>query len=356
MRSSESVVSWGFGRSKVAAALMLAAWLGLAAGNEALAQGEKSSREAAGGVSKDAKGGDCKAPTAVRFQAQGHAPDKSLTDNALRALAGPAAKLRLRNTRNSVVSCVEIDSGGLRTPGGELGEVLIALSAFEEASGSRLTEARVRRFLEMWIGSNKRGSQNFHFHTSQIALGRIGAALQPYSELDVPVNVDLSAPGVHRDRLLGMVQEPDYQGSSLFAAVLRDPGTTGFRPGLTKALLRSYFGLLWDGGAGGRMRLDVLGSPKVAKAWFDLRASAACEAAGMAPSFSHVTADSRAYANHPAVMPALRARLADMLSRGDEEISSSMLLGRMRVKAARARDVLAREIAADLPFYTVTAE
>lgn len=135
------------------------------------------------------------------------------------------------------------------TPGGDAGELLLALGALEHATHEPVRMEAVDRAVAAWV----EGFGRFYLHTDRSALARLGAALaaderfagrgeltpgaiealvrRPPPELEAP--------------LLDALVRPEHIGCGHLRTMLTHPSEYGVRAELVEAVLRASFRLGW---------------------------------------------------------------------------------------------------------------
>ncbi len=138
------------------------------------------------------------------------------------------------------------------TPGGNLGELVAVLSAFERAA-KPLSDAKVEAALRAAV----RAFGAFYVHTDAAALARLGGALGlAGSSLDSLIALLHSPPEELRESLLDVIAAPEHIGCGHLAGMARRPELYEVRPGLLRATLRAFYRLLWTGAP--ELQLEVL--------------------------------------------------------------------------------------------------
>ncbi|HJL19743.1 MAG TPA: rhodanese-like domain-containing protein [Sandaracinaceae bacterium LLY-WYZ-13_1] len=140
------------------------------------------------------------------------------------------------------------------TPGGDAGELLLALAALERVRGEPLDVARVPSLLDAYLDAFGR----FYVHTDDHALHAIGEDLRadprfaPHlaaHDEDALERLVRRPPRDLEGPLLAALSEPTHVGCGHLRLILSNAEEYGVRPELTRALLRSVFVRLWRGDA-----------------------------------------------------------------------------------------------------------
>ncbi len=142
----------------------------------------------------------------------------------------------------------------LGTPGGDAGELLLALSAAELARKAPFSDAEVERLFRAYLDA----FGHFYLHTDHHALDALGArleqdprfsevALAPPGRVAAVEALVRQAPPALEDSLLEHLSAPETIGCGHLRLALENPQTYGVRPGLHRALLESFYRRLWRG-------------------------------------------------------------------------------------------------------------
>jgi hypothetical protein len=159
-----------------------------------------------------------------------------------------AATLLLHGTE----SCVDgrEDHAVVGTPGGDAGELLLALATVEDLTGKELGEGDIVTLFDAYVESFGR----FYFHSDEHALEHLRHALEAdprFAGVRLPPGPEaltkfLARPPVPlREALLEHVLAPKNVGCGHLRLLLSDPEAYGVRIGLAQALGRVVFRLLW---------------------------------------------------------------------------------------------------------------
>lgn len=136
------------------------------------------------------------------------------------------------------------------TPGGDAGELILALATVESITGRPLPDADVERLFDAYLEA----FGHFYLHTDAHALATLlDAVEEDHPDVDVPNPDDRSAaldfvrnpPGEVKSSLERHLVEPDAVGCGHLRLMLRDPEGYAVRPELTTTVLRTFFRRLW---------------------------------------------------------------------------------------------------------------
>ena len=153
------------------------------------------------------------------------------------------------------LSCVDgrDDCGVIGTPGGDMGEFIIALAVAEDLLNRPLTDAEVAVLFQRRLDAFGR----FYMHTDQACLDKLVKALQndphltgklrPASSPLAMTALMHSVPVELRERVLMHMIEPDVVGCGHLRLMLNHSDRYRVRRGLVVTALRCFFYAGWDG-------------------------------------------------------------------------------------------------------------
>ena len=156
---------------------------------------------------------------------------------------------------NGKRSCVDgrDDSGVIGTPGGDAGELVLALAAAENVAGVRFSAQAVQALLQRDLDTFGR----FYLHTDVHADHALRDAVAADASLGVhcPETADDARwrrflshpPRAARTALLELLVDPAHLGCGHVKRMLLHPEVYGARPALVKDVLRAIYGARWDG-------------------------------------------------------------------------------------------------------------
>lgn len=260
------------------------------------------------------------------------------------------------------------ESKTIGSPGGEFGEFLGALAAFEHLTGTELTDTAVQRLVKRWLVWEGRGLFKFRIETDATAVDHLTRHLRIDGQTGEALDIDMRDPEPeYKDALLLDLTNSANQGVLYTKAVLRTPEHFFFPRRLPARLIQAMYKTLWDKAA-----RDPDGLPVASKfdyvvfegksspvAWLSFRGSAGCEQSDRAPLFAPSTRGATqrgsAYVHHPEASRVLRRKLAHFFALQSAYVSWQHMFGLMNRQADRALEALASAIPR-VPFYSVTVE
>lgn len=277
-----------------------------------------------------------------------------------------AAALLLQGTE----ACVDgrEEHAVLGTPGGDAGELLLALATLEELTGRELSEGEVVEMFEAFV----EGFGRFYIHTDDHALETLADSLyadprfhdaHPDPEL-APVEPHTlpwvealvrRPPLALRDALLERLVEAEHIGCGHLKLVTLHPDEYGVRPGLTRRFLRVVFRMLWRKPE--LVDFAVLHGEHEEEAVVNVRFAGGVHAFSNVPAVPPRIGSHSVFVNHPEVAAFLRSQHArflleqsDFASRG---VSLEAFEATLARRAQRQLEATVGHLAPDLPVFDV---
>lgn len=216
-------------------------------------------------------------------------------------------------------SCVDgRDAHGvIGTPGGDAGELLLALAATEKASGTQLDTAAVERVLQRHVDTFGR----FYMHSDVAAMNslivdgyrndsRIAPHIKQLDSAEDWRNFHLSPPEKLRPYVLEHVVRPEVMGCGhlRFAMTVE---RYGVRPALARSFLEAFHRLRWSGAP--ELEWIVLGGAHAEGAVANVTVEGTLHSYTRIPLVSPNVGGVQMFVNHPQVTAFLRRELAAFL-------------------------------------------
>lgn len=216
-------------------------------------------------------------------------------------------------------SCVDgrEDNAVIGTPGGDAGELLVALTALERVNGRALTDEEVgltlTRFNDIfgrcYMHSDTHATD--HLIESIRAHARLGALVADVEGANAWREWLLKPPLVAREDLLELLIDPKSMGCGHLRFVMTTPEYE-VRPELTRAFLRAFHSLRWSGAP--ELEWVILGGDHSERAVLNVRVAEPIKSWTRIPLISPQVAGQQVFINHPQVSSYARAELAAFLA------------------------------------------
>jgi len=246
-----------------------------------------------------------------------------------------------------------VERPGLATPGGDLGEFVLALTTYQQLTAERqVTQHMVDVWLEKYVKSMPQ-PRTFVHCTDDRALRHLRDQLQDET-------LDLQAPPEHaQSALLTALTEVPNLGDAHFRLMLKEPENYHVDPALVQMTIRSFYSLLWDSQnpLHSRVQLVQLTGAERPTAFLEVMTMPGCTQAGLAPLLASRGATSLLISSMDAVH-LRREELADFFalrlgSALPMKVDRTVLLSRLDRHGLQALELTGSRVAKDLPFYSL---
>jgi rhodanese-related sulfurtransferase len=248
------------------------------------------------------------------------------------------------------------------SPGGDAGELVLALGALEKLLGEPLDPADIDVLLRRRIEAFGR----FAFHTDTHAGDRMIAAIRADPRTAPAVagqnnplwfrNFFGSPPEPYREALMDIMGDPAHVGCGHLRLSIQFPQRWGIREGLTKDVLRAALKLRWEGAQ--ELEITPLPGGHSEGAVVNVHVVEELDAFSMVPLVAPSIAGRQMFVNHPDVASFLRKQMAKWLSQQKDLCSAPPSAGALfeAMQTLHQQQLLATlgELAAGLPVYDVT--
>ena len=216
-------------------------------------------------------------------------------------------------------SCVDgrDDHGVIGTPGGDAGELLLALATVERLTSKVFSEAEVERVLLRHLDTFGR----FYMHTDVAAMNYLIFEGYRKDEQIAPHIGHVTSPeawrAFHRDppvavrsAMLRHLVQPEVMGCGHLRFAMTIEGYQ-VRPGLARAFLEAFYQVLWTGAP--ELEWMVLGGTHAEGAVVNVRVEGGLHSYTRVPLVSPNVDGTQLFVNHPQVTMFLRRELAAFL-------------------------------------------
>jgi rhodanese-related sulfurtransferase len=262
-----------------------------------------------------------------------------------------------------LVSCVDgrDDSGVIGSPGGDAGELLVGLRAFEKLIYRELSDAEVKTLLARRLDVFGR----FYMHTDVDASNLAIKAMrrdQRFAGFLDDINDTLewrqflaSPPRAVQDALVEHVLEPSHIGCGHLRLALTQAKAYDTREALVASLLRGFHKKRWDGAS--ELEVVALAGGHTERAVLNVRIGGPLMPFSRIPLVSPAVGGAQVFVHHPRVTSHLRKQLAQFLAMqtdiGGAIDADELHLEMERLGSLQLRNTLGA-LAKGLPIYDVT--
>eukprot|EP00744_Colponema_vietnamica_P002558 GILI01003993.1.p1 GENE.GILI01003993.1~~GILI01003993.1.p1 ORF type:complete len:399 (+),score=140.95 GILI01003993.1:160-1356(+) len=306
----------------------------------------------------------CDAPPAAATEAPACEPSKLKIhqDRAgqgmgimdVRNLIGRPAELQHVNVDEQYFSCMDgrANKPVFATPGGDLGEFVLALSVYEDLLGGnrKLDQAAVDTYFTEYLKFIKRPV--FYMCTDDSAVDHL--------EREIEIEgLDIRTPPA---RVLKQVEravaEPDNVGCMHLKMLLKYPELYAIRQPITEMALRAFYKVLWDKAHPyqQKLKLEIFPKGHNETAFVEIRSSPTCLQQKMSPLVTPKKEGVSVFVNHIDAASIRRRELADFFANtvAHSRIDMNMMHNRLNHHGYAFLETTGAYVAKSLPFYTVT--
>lgn len=265
------------------------------------------------------------------------------------------------------ISCVDgrDDHGVVGTPGGDTGELLLALAATEIVTGRPITTKTLKQVMSRYIDA----FGHLYMHTDTSALNRfifsmradprLAAELPPRETQGPGWRAYMARPPAHvRELILEHLLMPDHIGCGHVRLMMQNGNEYGIREALVRAFLHEYYMMRWSGSS--EAEFIVLGGGHHEGAVVSVRLSEEVFPFTRVPLISPACGSRQMFVAHPDVAFFLRRQLAAFMTMQREtglvRADRERLLERMTVLGERQINSTLGRLAKGLPHYVVRFE
>lgn len=274
-------------------------------------------------------------------------------------------KVTMGKVSETSFKCLDdrITEPSLFTPGGDLGEFILALSSYlqerDPTGRMRPSQEVVDALLLKYLETIPSTRPMIHC-TDDRAISHL--------EAEMPLeNLDLSAPPDHsRAALLQKLTEVENHGDSHIRMLLKKPEWFQLNEYLVPMVVKSFYHLLWQQSTDDKsplhqspkLKLEVLVGQSDPKAFLEVSSGELCHSGGVAPMLTARTAERSVLISHLDAVSLRRQELAAFFTRianaSPRKINKDQLHQRMDRHGWLALETTGSRVANGLPFYTLT--
>jgi len=232
------------------------------------------------------------------------------------------------------------------TPGGDLGEFILAMSAYEDETKIQIDQATATGLLMEYLKTMSRSK--FFLATSEHAHDNLTAA-SGCRNLDIA-----DPPDEKKSMILEIVADASNVGSQHIKFMLQDPVGYGIRKGLVEAGVKAFHQVMWNKTFPPSESLCymLLKGPHKEKGFVNIQTAQHCQDQGLAPLISPQTCYNSMFVNHPEAVIKFRAELAHFLAQSNKALAQTMIT-KMNEKGTTMLAKTASKILKGYPVFTV---
>lgn len=239
------------------------------------------------------------------------------------------------------------------TPGGDAGELVLALATAETFRRAPFSTAEVDGVFVDYLDA----FGHFYMHTDAHAAARwLADARVEFEDTEQAEVLVREPPNAARARLLETVAKPEHVGCGHLRLSLQFSTAYGVRPGLVRDVMASFFARLWEGDE--RLEFTVLEGEHAESAVLKIGTGRAVHAYSTVPLVSPRVRDTEVFVVHPEVSSFVRTQntsflLEEVPSLTSSSVDEAAFLETLEMLAARQGAQTLARLAADLPTFTV---
>lgn len=290
-----------------------------------------------------------------------------LSIDAVREHVGDPASVRWTKLASLLLhgrlSCVDgrDETGVIGTPGGDSGEILLALEALERLTGRELRSGEISELLSRRVDVLGR----FYMHGDTHALNELIAAMRGDRRFDEAIEHVREAmqwrrffaqpPEPLRELLLEYLVQPPHVGCGHMKLMMQEHAQYRARPQLVRDLLRAFHRLRWNGAAD--VEFVPLPGGHQEGAVVNVRVQGDLRSYTPIPLVAPKGPGTQIFVSHPQVVDTLRGEMASFLCEQEDllpGLAREPLLAEMRELAGIQMSATLGRLAKGLPIYDLT--
>jgi len=293
---------------------------------------------------------------------QDHAANQGISLASVSAIWGSSTlspeqreKVTLAKVSESSFMCLDdrVTQPSLATPGGDLGEFILALSSYlqeRDPTGRMLPSQEVVDALLSKYLQQIPDSRPMVHCTDDRAISHL--------EAEMPMeNLDLNSPPDHvKASLLEKLTEVENHGDSHIRLMLKQPQWFQLNEFLAPMAVKSFYRLLWERNP--KLKLHLLVGQSDPMAFLEVSSGELCHSGGVAPMLTPRTPERSVLISHLDAVSLRRQELAAFFTRianaSPRKINKDQLHQRLDRHGWLALETTGSRIASGLPFYTLT--
>jgi hypothetical protein len=236
-------------------------------------------------------------------------------------------------------------TSGISTPGGDLGEFILALIVYQDMVGCSLDDQTTKSYFLEWL--QVMDSEFFYVCTDEEAVSHLRKQVGEFS---------FEKPRFEMiDDLLHIVANSRNVGDSHLRFMLEYPQMYSIRPSVVQSAIRAVFDVFWkkEKGLDRLIQVDVLTGEHKEKAYLEVRVSEDCQYEGASPILPKPL---DLFINFIDAVSPRRKQLAEFfavkIGKNQNGLTSEKLFKRMNHHGLLFLDITGSLLVKDLPFYT----
>jgi len=231
-------------------------------------------------------------------------------------------------------------------PGGDIGEFINAMDAYEEITLTTSRDSDCERLLRSYLDVTQKIS--FYMSTDTGAVTQLATAVD-IANLDLREPPDASA----TSKLLDALVLPENQGCGVIKNMLMKPEDFGLRNGLVQCVIQAFFSILWDVSSpeSQKLRLVELDGTEAEQAVVIVKTSSECTDQGIAPLVQPNINGNQMFVVHEAAADVYRAELCKFFSTQSEKVSAATMQDIMDASGEKFLNTVIQSLASGLPVF-----
>jgi len=240
----------------------------------------------------------------------------------------------------------------LSTPGGDMGEFIQAIAAFNKVTGKTLTDDDVLRVFEKYLKVMTRSK--FSYETDEKSYLRLAVATG-CKNLHV---ADMGGMKHKKAAYLSMIAAPEHIGDPFIRFLAQNQTDLGLDGDVIRQGLSAYHTVLWSSPSllsSKLCYLEMKGASHTEQALIHVRSEQWCVDQGLAPSISsQLTCPAPVFVNHPDAVRLFRRELVSVLTDKEDSAQAARdVLAAYNQLAETNLDKFWGDYGAGLPVYTI---
>jgi hypothetical protein len=238
----------------------------------------------------------------------------------------------------------------LGTPGGDMGEFILAIHAYAKAASLTLTSQQIQDLFERYLNVMTRSK--FFYETDEKAYIRLAVATGCR-------NLHISEVGGmkrKREEILSQIAVPEHIGDPFIRFLATNSTTLELNPDYIQACLAAYHNVLWTTPSilSQKLCYTELKGPRTEAALVHIKTSNFCIDQGLAPMVSpQLACPAPVFIYHAEAAKVLRRELATIFAQGQPNVNAVDILAAHNTLAENNLEKFMATISPVIPTFTV---